>query len=404
MRALLPFALLGLFILAAVAMVKLKPEAPEEIERVQETVVKVIPLERADRTIYIDSQGVVESLNTSLLAAETSGSVRNLHPDFLNGNILQKGTELVALDKSDYQIRVSQAEAEVLRAQAVYLQEEAQAEVARREWEKISNQQPTDLALRKPQRLQAKAALSAAKASLRGAQKDLQDTRIVLPFDALIVNRQVNLGAYVNVGAPVATVKDISVAEVVLPVISDYLQFFNSDPSGEPVTLITNQNHRYDAVISRVEGMVDEASRMVNLVARIADPYAFNTTDTSRKALTFGTYVQAKIKASALIQSVQVPRSAVHDRLSLLDESSGAAEAFNENSMNYEVYVARASNRDVPEDEQTTATHSLHIIPVSLLYSSDGTSSVKGAFEPDDMVVISNVDIAVEGTPLILDR
>ena len=419
MRILLPIIIISLFLGVGATLVLLKPEAAEETKIDTSVVVKTIALEREKRLVTIDSQGVVESINTSQLAARTSGSVEKVHEDFLSGSILKKGTVLIQIDDTEYQVRVSQAEAEVLRTQAILSQERAQAEVAAREWASISDQNPTKLALREPQRLQAEAALKAANATLRGARKSLSDTRVVLPFDALIVSRNVSLGSYLGLGAPVATVKDVSVAEIVLPVISEDLQFVNGNPIGQQVTLTTNQNSRYLAKISRVEGMIDERSRMVNVVARIEDPYQLVAANENLPHLSFGTYVNAAIEAQSLTDTVQLPRSAVHDRLLGLDETGsttdrlesqklgaagGAAASSASTDFLYEVYVARLREENLAGSYQDANQASLHIIPVELVYSSGGLSSVRGDFLDADQIITSNVDIAIEGMPLIISR
>jgi RND family efflux transporter MFP subunit len=76
---------------------------------------------------------------------------------------------------------------------------------------------PSDLALKKPQIAQARAALEAAEIGLERAESDLQRTRVTLPFDARIIETAVDEGQYLGLGRTIASVFSTDVAEVRLP-------------------------------------------------------------------------------------------------------------------------------------------------------------------------------------------
>ena len=172
-------------------------------------------------------------------------------------------------------------------------------------------------------------------------------------------------------------------------------------------------------MVSRVEGMIDERSRMVNVVARIEDPYRLVAANDNLPPLNFGTYVNAAIEAQSITDTVQLPRSAVHDRLLWLDETGSAndrlesqkhgaaGEATDSSAFKdslYEVYVARLREENTAGSYKNANQASLHILPVELVYSNDGLSSVRGDFLDADRIITSNVDIAIEGMPLIISR
>ena len=87
-----------------------------------------------------------------------------------------------------------------------------------------------------------------------------------------------------------------------------------------------------------------------------------------------------------------------------LGAAGGAAASSASKDFLYEVYVARLREENLAGSYQDANQASLHIIPVELVYSSGGLSSVRGDFLDADQIITSNIDIAIEGMPLIISR
>ncbi|MCV5991447.1 hypothetical protein OFO94_35840, partial [Escherichia coli] len=81
-------------------------------------------------------------------------------------------------ESDNYEAAVLQAEAGLASARASLIEEQAKAEVAKRQAKKLSDKQVTDLYLRKPQVLSAQAQVKSAQAALKRANRDLENCRV----------------------------------------------------------------------------------------------------------------------------------------------------------------------------------------------------------------------------------
>ncbi|MFN6972565.1 MAG: efflux RND transporter periplasmic adaptor subunit, partial [Rheinheimera sp.] len=207
------------------------------------------------------------------LTPEVSGRVIAMHPEFIDGGLIKKGDVMVQLDDADYQAQLLSAEAAVATAKATLEQELALAKVAKEENRNVSPQLLTSLALRKPQLQSAEAGLKSATAMLQKAQRDLARTRIVAPYDALVVLRHIGLGQVVSSGTVLAELNNIEFAEIRLPVASFDLPFLPTELKGIPAVIHVEGQSRLGTVVSDL-GVLQPKTRMHHLVVQVADPYA----------------------------------------------------------------------------------------------------------------------------------
>jgi RND family efflux transporter MFP subunit len=167
----------------------------------------------------------------------------------------------------------------------------------------------------------AQAALASAKADLVRAERDLEQTYIRLPYDGMVRSKDADLGQFVNIGTPLGVTFATDFAEVRLPLTDQDLAFIDlpeardlaesGSVDGEEVTFSAvqrGQMHRWNGRIVRTEGVLDEKSRVTYAVARIDDPYGF---DSNAPALPMGTFVAATIQGISPGEMIRVPRTAI---------------------------------------------------------------------------------------------
>ena len=166
----------------------------------------------------------------------------------------------------------------------------------------------------------ADATLREAKARLSRAQRDLKRTSIIAPYDGRVRNERVDVGQFVRRGTAVGTIYAVDFAEVRLPVQDEELAFLNlplgqgrasAEQAGAPVKLrarFAGDEHTWEGQVVRTEGELDPGTRMVNVVAQVAQPYA---TSGNRPPLSVGLFVDAEIMGATLPELVQLPRSAM---------------------------------------------------------------------------------------------
>jgi RND family efflux transporter MFP subunit len=240
------------------------------------------------------------------------------------GGFFRAGDVLVEIDPSDYEAALLQAEADLAGARATLADETARSDQARRDWQRLHGEgrEPGELVLRLPQVARAQAAVQAAEAAVLRARRNLERTKIRLPYDGLVRSRQVDLGQYVSTGSPVGQTFAVDEAEVRLPLSDQDLAFLdlpapgraNANPyRGSP------QRHRgagqrgeWQAEVVRTEGVIDESTRLTYAVARISDPYGL-LGENRPVPLPMGTFVQAEIRGRSAAGLMELPRSALRD-------------------------------------------------------------------------------------------
>ncbi|WP_020208376.1 efflux RND transporter periplasmic adaptor subunit [Gilvimarinus chinensis] len=300
-------------------LASLRTPPPERPPQNAAELVEVQALTPSSMQLTVRSQGLVTAKYTTELVAQVSGEIVSLAPAFERGGIVKKGDVLATIDPTNYEVALENAKASLASAEAGLEQEQAQSEVARVEWEDINDRPAPALGLRKPQLAQAEAQLTAARAALKQASKDLARTQIIAPYDALVSERSISLGSFVNVGSTMGQLMDVSLAQVRLPIAESEFRYLHQEGVGSVVNLRSG-DQTWQAKIVRGEGVVDSETRMRYLVAEIADPYQLET-QRDASTLAFGTYVVADIVGRQLQQAVTVPRSLVRDgQVPLYDE------------------------------------------------------------------------------------
>jgi RND family efflux transporter MFP subunit len=252
--------------------------------------------------------------------------VEFVSPAFRDGGFFRKDEVLIRIEKEDYELARTRANALVSQAQARLDRELAEAEVAKKEWAEFGKGEAPALVLREPQLAEARAALAAANASLAAAELDLGRTEIRAWFDGRVRQESVEVGQFLMAGARVATVHATDFAEVRLSIPDDQLAYLDlpmlrgTAADSEPVDLIpvrlstdiSGTEFSWNGVIARTEAEVDPRTRVIQCVARVEDPYARG--EPSRPPLMIGMYLKAEIPGRELKGIATVPRAALRGR------------------------------------------------------------------------------------------
>jgi len=329
LKILAPLLLLVAGAMASVAMVRLRPEVETRSPDRKPPLVRTEVVQLENRQYHVKSQGTVGPRTESQLVPEVSGRVTWVSPSLASGGFFETGETLFKIDPYDYQQAVIQARAEVARAKLRLAQEEAEARVARKEWGDLGNGEAKALTLREPQLEEARAALAAAEARLDKTERDLDRTRFRAPYAGRVREEKVDVGQFVSVGAPVATIYSVDYAEVRLPLPNDELAYleipldYRDDPQTNPGPRVVlrsefaGKTFEWEGRIVRTEGEIDPTSRMVHVVAQIKDPYAKGA-DPERPPLAVGMFVQAEIEGRMVTEVAVLPRAALRGRDQLL--------------------------------------------------------------------------------------
>lgn len=334
LKIILPFAILAFGALIAVVMVKSRAPVPTRTAVEFAPLVRVVDVRPEVHTLAVYTQGTVKARTETNLVAEVVGTVVRVSRSFAAGGFFEKGDVLLEIDPSDYRVAVATAEGAVAQAKVRLETEEAQAAVAREEWEQLGTGGESPLATRELQLEEARAALTAAQARLEKAKRDLARTKIRAPFAGRMRVKLADLGEYVAPGVPVAGIYSVDFAEVRLPVPDADLAYldlpvdYRGEAAQEPgpkVVLYADfagEKHSWTGRIVRVEGEIDPVSRMVHVVAQVEDPYG-KREDEDPLPLAVGMFVEAEIMGRVVENAITLPRTALRERQVLVVDDEG---------------------------------------------------------------------------------
>jgi RND family efflux transporter MFP subunit len=340
--------------------------------------VDVIKAKSTTVQIEVKAQGTVTPRTQTTLISEVSGLITGVSPSFIAGGFFLKGDVLVRIDDRNYRADVKRAQASVATAQTLVTREAGLADYALADWERAkslfqSSKAASDLALRKPQLAEAIANLDFAEAELDKRTGDLDRTVIRAPYDGLVREKRADIGQYVAAGSQLAVTFAVDIAEIRLPLPDSELPFLDlredhlTSGSGPEVILraeIGGTENTWQGKIVRTEGVFDERSRVLYLVAQIADPY-------NRQGqmwpypLRMGTFVQATIAGRVAENIIKLPRSVLRH--------------------GNEIWIVNADNE-------------LERKKIELLRSDEGSIYVSSGINSDDLVCVTLLDNPLPGT------
>jgi len=317
------FVFLAAFILLLIAAffiqhrIEVQANRPAPVKEVaeQRPDVLVATVQTGSYDARVTAHGAASPRFELTLKAQVTGQVDELATAFEPGKLLKKGALLARLEESSYQAAVAAAEQDLSDARLALLEEQRKALQAKAEWASsgVSGEPASALVLREPQLAAARAAVTNAEAALVSARKDLGQTRIAAPFDALVVTRHVAPGSYLQAGAEVATLYSTDRMEIAVSLSADEwakLPETAALNSGRwPVALVDVQNDRnWSGRVLRAERHLDETSRQRKLILAVDQPLD------SDPPLLPGTFVKAVIGGRRLDNLWRLPHSAISQK------------------------------------------------------------------------------------------
>ncbi len=220
--------------------------------------------------VNVEAVGSLEARARVEVKPEAAGRVTDIL--FEEGAEVEEGEVLLRLDQNKLRAELQAAQAAVTRA-------EAEFENLRRQVERndsllaqgaISQQAYDDL---QTQFASARARLEEARANLALSREDLEDATIRAPFDGRVGAREIDLGDFVSVGAPLFTVVDDDPLEIQFSVPERHLGRLHVGSPVE-VTVQSMPDRTFRGEVDFVSPYVEPASRSVALKARIPNPAA----------------------------------------------------------------------------------------------------------------------------------
>ena len=308
-------AVIGLALM--VVIVATGPVTESKDDAAQPPVVRLVEARPGPVRLTVAAHGVVLPKTESRLVSEISGRIVSVADSMVSGGFFQRGDVLVTIDRVDYELALEQARARLSSAKSELAQ-------ARRAFARQQRLTVTDavseskLDEAENRQVLAEASLRDATAQEKRAERDLERTRVIAPYDGRVRSETVDPGQFVNRGETLASLYSVDVAEVRLPVHDEDLAFLPVsldgalDPSVRLDVVLrarfAGREHAWRGQIVRTEGEIDPGTRMVKMIAQVQRPY---DQPDGKPPLTVGLFVDAEIKGREVGDAVVLPRAAL---------------------------------------------------------------------------------------------
>lgn len=262
-----------------------------------------------DYAVEIEVLGQVSPARETILKAQVGGEVIAVSDEFLPGGFFEKDAEILKIDPADYALNVRMQRAMVEQMEAALKLEQGQQATAKEEL-KILRQstgktlRSTDLALRKPQLAQAQADLDSAKAQLDQAELNLKRATITAPYNALLTERNTDLGNVISTQDQLATLVSTDAYWVEIDVPVSDMRWLEIPGTLAKIKLDHGRGMR-DGAILKMTGTLNTQSRLASMIVSVANPL-------SGTPMVLGDFVKVVLVGKTLKNSARISQSLIH--------------------------------------------------------------------------------------------
>lgn len=417
---------LGLIVGALlIAIFVVYQQSPERIEAGESAVaVTVIEARNIPFRLEARGHGIARPSETWQAFANVAGRVVERHPNLKSGTMLPKGTLLLALDPSRYELAIADARAnteslsieqakldtEEANTQRLLKLERERLALSEREYARIEKlfrsgtlaQARLDeqlrstlvqrqavatlnntLALIPARRDILKARQESASVGLAQAQRDLADTRFVAPYDLRLSKVDVELHQFAGVGQLLFQADNVAAAEVEARIPFSMLSRLLGNMAFSPdkakgiegrvdlsalradLTLVGARHVFWKGRVVRIASGLDPSTRAVRVIIQVDRPYD-NARPPDRPPLQRDMYTRVRLSAMSTEPMMVIPASAVHQG---------------------EIWLADSDN---------------HLIrrPVKIAFEQNDLAVIAEGLTPGERVIVDDLPTAIQGMEL----
>ncbi len=345
--------------------------------------VEAVKLHQTNEPVIIRARGKVIPAREIALKSRVSGEIVKVHPKFIEGGILEEGSEILRIDDYDYKLAVIKARVNVAKADSELKIEMGRQEVAKREWELLNEGEPDgsdpELALRRPHLKKVEAELEAAKADLKQAEINLKRTILHAPFNAVVRTKNVDVGSHISTQDPVATLAGTDEYRVQVSMPVDRLKWIsfpdNKGNKGSKAIIrygnAKQSNTRTTGHVIKLLSDLEKEGRMARVLVSVKDPLHQKSSKQGTLPLLIDSSVHVEIEGLKVDNILKIPRNAL-----------------------------REGSRIWVTDENQT----LMIREASIIWRDAKTVLLTDTVQDGELLILSDIPAPVEGMPLRLDK
>jgi len=355
-----------------------EPEAERSgIAKQSAMLVQVETVEQGTYSPAISATGTVQPSEEIILGARIEGEVINRTLAFVPGEYVEEGEVLLQIDSTDYVNDLMQANSVLRQAKSALQQEMGLQEAAKREYallEDTLSKTNRALVLRQPQLLAAEAQVESAQAAVNQARLNLDRTTIRAPFNAHIIERDVNKGSLVSPGQSLGQLVGIDTywVEVSVPMNKLGRLNFQEDGEGSPVQIRNRsawkESQYREGRLFKMLGTLEYETRMARVLVEVKDPVSVKKGNESLPKLIIGSFVETSIQGKELDNVVIVNRDHIRS--------------------NETVWVMQGDSLDIRD--------------VGIEFQNSEYAFISSGLNDGDRVITTNLANVTQGAPLRL--
>ncbi|MDT8302161.1 MAG: efflux RND transporter periplasmic adaptor subunit [Sedimentisphaerales bacterium] len=352
------------------------PETVPEEKTDSAKIVQTIPLVPQRRSVAVIASGSVIPSRKVVIKPQVTGQVIWQSESITIGGHVKAGDELIRIDPKDYELALAEVQSNFEQARFEREVESGRQVIAKREWTELQSELDTEevnksLVLREPHLRRAEALMEKAKNDIEIAELKLSRTVITAPFNAMVIEESVEVGQLLNPGSDICELvgTDEFWIQVTLPFSQlKWVQFPEEDRPGATAQVILDmgdgESVTWKGRVIRLLSDLDPLGRMARLVVSVADPLDIRRRSGSKLPLLLGSFVEVKIDAGELEDTLTIPRAAL-----------------------------REGNRIwVVGDD-----HVLKILQATILWRETETVLISNNLEKGDLLIVSDLRAALPG-------
>lgn len=246
--------------------------------------VSVVPAKTLELGNQLSLVGSADPIKEVVVSAETSGKIIKMN--FKAGDFVTQGAVLAKVEDTYKRLAYESAQLNCNKFKEDY--------------ERFQNLRKGD-AVTETQLRDMRLGYENAQIQLENAKKQLEDTKITMPFSGFITSKNTEVGAFVNFGTPIASIADISQLKVSLGVSeSDAYQL----KVGQSVNITTDiyPDVKYAAKISSIGAKSNTAHIY---------PVEIMISNNGKNKLKAGTYVSVQVDMAQSKKALVIPRESI---------------------------------------------------------------------------------------------
>lgn len=258
-------------------------------------VVGVIHIQPQTASVYSTYVAHIDALYTVDIRSRVDGELLNFH--FRDGQEVQKGSLLFAIDEAPYRLALQAAEAQLSKSRSDLAQAQAQLEKAKKDVDRyvplanihaIPEEDLTDAQasaqVREAQLKQSQAEVAVQEVAVSQAELNLQHTRIYAPISGIVGDRRVSPGNLVSASnsGPMATISSTDPMLVSFAVgDAEYLKYFASrtgktsapDAAHYKLLLADGSAYPHPGQLMHVSRALNQKTDTLTIVLRFPNPH-----------------------------------------------------------------------------------------------------------------------------------